>query len=363
MASAPAKSVIDVLLGLQPGSGGQEAAHRFSVEGLTWGRGEDGALQFGIQEFEAASLRLTAGPLELEVGRVVLHKLVGQVRIDGGGPLLAGMQAASAEVSGVKVRGPLVLPASATTDAHPAATAWSLGPLATADGALSAKIADAHLLFDADVTVPIRNGQVWFNDATVEHVGPDSRMGVSRLGLYVDAPNGRSYLYQFPATPVAGVEYEQRGALLGGVSDRGKLLLQPFGEALLAQAAAGQAAGLTEQARLLFERTAVTGQLQLGDGQFAGLGVQADVTGRAQGRNAVQVHSEAVGRGLTAQMPALSVRAAQLAVAGMTLACDEITGDLLLRVLVDRTQLRFEFALQGMKLSGLRLGAGPPPAG
>ena len=82
--------------------------------------------------------------------------------------------------------------------------------------------------------MPIRQGQVDFKDATVEHVGPDSRMGVSRLGLYVDAPNGRSYLYQFPSAPVAGVEYERRGALLGPfVTDRGNLRLQEFGEWLL----------------------------------------------------------------------------------------------------------------------------------
>ena len=71
-------------------------------------------------------------------------------------------------------------------------------------GALNAEITDAHLLFDAQVRVPIARGVVDFNRATVEHVGPDSRMGVSRMGIYVDAPNGRSYLYQFPSAPVAG---------------------------------------------------------------------------------------------------------------------------------------------------------------
>ena len=34
-----------------------------------------------------------------------------------------------------------------------------------------------------------------FNRVTVEHVGPDSSMGLSPMGLYVDAPNGRNYLY------------------------------------------------------------------------------------------------------------------------------------------------------------------------
>ncbi|QJW83340.1 hypothetical protein HK414_01260 [Ramlibacter terrae] len=124
-----------------------------------------------------------------------------------------GLRAESAELSGVKLSGPLVLPEGCKSE-RPAA-AWSLAPLAAAEGTLRAKILDAHLIFDADVTVPIRQGRIDFKDATVEHVGPDSRMGASRLGLYVDAPNGRSYLYQFPTSLVPGVEYEKRGALLG----------------------------------------------------------------------------------------------------------------------------------------------------
>ncbi len=70
--------------------------------------------------------------------------------------------------------------------------------------------------------------------------------------LYVDAPNGRSYLYQFASAPLAGVEFEHRGALLGPwVSERGKLRLQPFAEAMLRQRGGGQSQGLTGQARLL----------------------------------------------------------------------------------------------------------------
>ena len=117
------------------------------------------------------------------------------------------------------------------------------------------------------MTVPIRDGQIDFNETTVEHVGPDSRMGVSRLGLYVDAPNGRSYVYQFSSVPVAGVEFEQRGPLLGAwVTDRGKLRLQAFGEGLLLQGSGGHGVGFTEQARVMFDRTAVSGDVRLSDG-------------------------------------------------------------------------------------------------
>ena len=232
----------------------------------------------------------------------------------------------------------------------------SLEPLAGAAGAIRAEIVDAHLGFDADVTVPIRQGWIRFNDATVEHVGPDSRMGVSQQGIYVDAPNGRSYLYQFAPEPAAGVEYEQRGALLGTmVSDRGSLQLQPFVQALLAQLKGGRGLGVTEQARMLFDRTAIQGEVRLGDGPIAAPGVQGQLAGRAAGHNTVRLHSDAVGRGLTAEIDALSVRDALLDAGGTQLRCDEITGAFTLRLFVEGAQLRVAFDIASVKLSGLRV--------
>lgn len=285
----------------------------------------------------------------IEASGIALHKLVGQLRVEAGGPHLASLQAASAELSAVKLAGPLDFSLQATGD-------WSLAPLAAADGTIRAEIVDAHLLFDADVTVPIRQGQVDFGDATVEHIGPDSRMGVSRLGLYVDAANGRSYLYQFPATPVAGVQYERRGAMPGPwVSDRGSLRLQEFLEGLLRQGPGGHGPGFTEQARLLLDRTAVAGEVRLSDGKFAAPGVQAELVGRAQGRNTVRIHSEAVGGGITVDIAALSVRHALLRWGGVKLGCEDITGALQLRLFVEGGQLRFAAELADIQVSGMRV--------
>jgi hypothetical protein len=237
-----------------------------------------------------------------------------------------------------------------------AGEAWCLGPLAAAEGTIRAEIVDAHLLFDADVTVPIRQGQIDFDETTVEHVGPDSRMGVSRLGLYVDAPNGRSYVYQFSSVPIAGVQFEQRGAWLGSwVTERGKLRLQPFGEGLLLQGPGGTGLGFTGQARELFDRTAVSGDVQLSDGRFTAPGVEADMTGSAEGHNAIRLKSGAVGRGLTVEIASLSVRHAVLDATHSQLACDEVAGALTLRALAEGAQLRFAFDVSKMKISGLRL--------
>ncbi|HEY0822623.1 MAG TPA: hypothetical protein VGD76_02460 [Ramlibacter sp.] len=370
-ATLPA-SILDRVLGLALSPAAPDAGNRVSIEGLAFGPGQDGATELRILRFEASALRLSSGPFTLEIGKLALHQLAAQVRTEGGRPRLHAANAASAEFSGVKAYGPLALPPppgpathvvhvhGATPASSPGAsapaTSWSLAPLAAAEGTLRAEIVDAHLLFDADVTVPIRQGLVEFRDATVEHVGPDSRMGASRLGIYVDAPNGRSYLYQFASAPVAGVEYERRGAMLGPwVTDRGRLHLQPFGEWLLRQLAGGQALGVTEQARLLFDRTRVSGEVRLGDGRFAAPWLQAELAGRAEGRNAVRLHSVAVGRELDVEMGALSARNVVLGSGPTRARCDEITGALTLRVFVDAGQLRFAFELGQVRMAGLHL--------
>ena len=232
----------------------------------------------------------------------------------------------------------------------------NLGPLATANGTLRARIIDAQLGFDADVTVPLRYGQIDFDDVTVEHVGPDSRMGASPQGLYVDAPTGRSYLYQFPSTPVAGVEFEKRAALLSPlVSDRGKLHVQAFVEGLLGSAGGGHALGLTPEARALLGRTSVTGDLQLADGKFEVQGVQGELVGHAEGRNVVRISSGAVASGLRVEMASLSVRNVLLDVEGKQAACDEVTGAIVVNVVMENGQWRLAADLENVKASGLRL--------
>lgn len=364
-----AASLIDLVLGLQLGSADRTAANRCTLEGVSWQPGADGAIGVQVHGFEASSLRLASGPLVLELGRIAVHELAAQLRVEAGRPRLVSAEARGIEFSDWKLHGPFTLPAEvrqvwdASREAAPAPDAaapdaWKLGPLGEADGTIRAQITDAHLLFDADVTVPVRHGLIDFNDATVEHVGPDSRMGVSRMGLYVDAPNGRSYLYQFQSAPLAGVEFERRGALLSPwVSERGKLQLQAFAESMLRQGVAGLGQGLTEQARVLMGRTALSGELRLGDGLFAMPGLQVRLQGHEEGRNAIALRSDAVGRGLGAEIASLSARDAAATWKGMHLAADSLEARLALQVLVDGPRMRFELMLKNGKASGLTLGS------
>jgi hypothetical protein len=264
--------------------------------------------------------------------------------------MATGLEASSVDIASLQIRGTLA------DLADVASGSLHLAVLASVAGVVRASIRDAQFLFDADVTVPIRSGRIDFHDATVEHVGPDSRMGISRLGLYVEAPHGRTYLYQFEHAPIAGVEYEKPAALPGPwVSDRGKLELQPFAESLLRQAQGASMKGFTEQARRMFERTTVNGEIALGDGPVAVGGMQAEFTGRAQGRNTVRIHSQALARGVTVEMPALSLARASATLNGTQAACEAITAGVTLRLYVEAAGVRFELDLANVKVSGLRL--------
>lgn len=274
-----------------------------------------GAFKIGVEKFEATSLRLAGMTLA--------------------GPVSLGLPSAGGS--------------------------WTLAPLATADGTLRAEIVDAQLLFDADVTVTIRHGLIDFDDATVEHVGPDSRMGISPDGLYVDAANGRTYVYQFGSASAAGVEYERRAALLTPlVSDRGKLRLQEFVEGLLGQPAVGPGAGVTAQSRPLLDRTSLSADVQLGDGPLAALGLQGEMAGRAEGRNEVRIRSDAVARGFSIEMPSLRMTNVVLQAMGAAMHCDEVTGAIRLRLFVEGGQWRFTLELAEIQLTGLQTGLHSP---
>jgi len=360
MASAPSASLLGLLLDAQAGTTTPDSKNRFTIEGLSTRRTPDGELEIAVDRLAAGALRLAWGSYVIEVGDLALHKLVARLRLDGSVPQLRAFTADSIELTAATLLVPVDLATKATADST---APWCMAPLSGAEGTIHAQIREAHLMFDANVAVPLRQGQVDFNKATVAHVGPDSRMGVSRMGIYVDAPNGRSYLYQFSAAVVDGVTYERRGSLIGAfVSDRGQLRLQPFLEGLLRQGPASHGPGFTEQARLLFERTALSGHVQLSDGRFAAAGIEGELVGRAEGRhhNLVRLHSKAVGRGVSAEVQSLSVRQGRLQAGSLALQCDAITGALQLRAFVENRELRLAVEITHAKMAGVRLGHHSP---
>jgi len=186
--------------------------------------------------------------------------------------------------------------------------AWDLMPLDGLAGALRIAVTDAAWLFDADVRVPIEAGRIDFNHATVSHVGPDSSMGLSRMGIYVDAPNGRQYLALLAAGHVDGARFEHRGALLASrVTDRGALALVPLLRAFLSGARPVQPAAGAEA---LLARTRLDARLRLADGRIGRDGAGLALTGAAAGRNQVELMSTPEA-GLLLRWPELSAEHAR----------------------------------------------------
>jgi hypothetical protein len=315
-----------------------------------WWRVGEYRYDFGMPAAPLHATPNAAPPRPLQLGRLAFEKLAWQfgpaeVRVTslelldvvvlppstppaGDDPVVPTLQAARARLQGVAI-------SLATLDAAghllPATRAWRLEALEGLQGRIEALITDAHWTLDADVTLPIAEGRIDFNRVTVEHVGPDSSMGISPMGLYVDAPNGRNYLYLFNTAHVPGATFEQRGGSLfgAGVADRGALQLRPLVEGLLCGMTLGNP-GHSVSAQI--DRTRLSGMLQLGDGALGAGGHEVRLEGRAQGRNRLSLAAEAAGQELTARLPEFSASDARFEVGGQRVTCGRIGATLSLKL-------------------------------
>ena len=207
-----------------------------------------------------------------------------------------------------------------------------LDPLASLEGTLHVDIADAAWIFDANVTIPIASGRVDFNRTTVEHIGPDSSMGIGRMGIYVDAPNGRTYLYDLSASssvPGANFEKGSGGLLPSWTGDRGTIDLQPFIECLLSGASLG---GLATGIADMIARTRVSAELRLGDGIIAAERNRVQLAGRNEDKNRVELSSTPRGGGLVVRIPELRASESHVEYRGKTLSTGAASADLTFQV-------------------------------
>jgi hypothetical protein len=260
-------------------------ANGVEVSGLALGAaGPDGALRLDAQRAAVRNLRMQAGSVAADVDEAVLSGLALWVKPPASAQ---SFEVLGLSVEQVQLRGVTVSSAGQVAVARTAST-WRLDAIDELEGTLNAQITDAAWVFDAEVTVPIKQGCIDFNAVTVEHVGPDSSMGISHMGIYVDAPNGRTYLFLFSATHIPGATFERRGRLFQArVADRGNLQLQPFAECL-AQGAAplGQA---PHQVEATLDRTQLAGKLRLGDGVVGTARDHLTLSGQAVGKNWVEL--------------------------------------------------------------------------
>lgn len=286
------------------------AAAAVRTSGLALSPQPDGTLRLRADEVEARQLGLGGGALSTRFGRIAARGVTASLRPHEGAWRLA--EAAVDELTLEDGRLVLDGPPSALPLAAAARQGWRLDALGMLNGTLHGYITDAAWIVDADVRVPIAGGSVDFNRVEVAHVGPDSSMGVSHMGLYVDAPNGRQYLFLFAGSHVPGVRFERRGLLGARVADRGALDLRAFLEGVLRHLGGAPLGRAPHQVGAQLDRTRLSGELQLGDGALGAERAHLVLDGRAEGRNTVKLAAAAVSRHLQADVPALSAAAASL---------------------------------------------------
>ncbi|MCW7538076.1 hypothetical protein OOT46_09470 [Aquabacterium sp. A7-Y] len=317
--------------GLRLGAADNLQPNGLEVSGLSLEPAADGRLQLRLERLAVRNLRLKAGPWCLDFSQATLTGVAATVSLPGEGRALEllGLAVDEVQLLGVRTARADVLPGEAAAPGP-----WRLEALSGTEGSLRAFITDAAWIVDADVQVPVRQGRLDFNRVVVEHIGPNSSMGISRGGLYVDAPNmGRNYLFLFTAANVPGAAWEQRGGLRGlRVTDRGSLDLRAFAEGVLAgsnqQQPLGKPAGRHVEDTL--DRTRLSGELQLGDGVL-GLGPQQlRLDGQAAGRNRVKLSAAVLSHQLVLRIAEFSARETAFELFGQSGGSAAVEADLTL---------------------------------
>ncbi|WP_051243286.1 hypothetical protein [Azohydromonas australica] len=317
----------------------------------------DGAWRIGRLQLRGIELRTPT--LALRAGQVLLRGLsvrLGAARPDGGSLPLQALALDALELQDTQVelaRAPS--PAAAGELAR-----WRMDALAGLDGRLQMHVDDAAWIMDAELGVTIQDGRIDFNRLSVEHIGPDSPMGVSHMGIYADSPKGRDYLYQFTLPHVPGVRFEQRGSLFGArVTDRGSLELKPFVESLLHNAGCGTPQGQPgRNAAPALQRTRLSGELNLGDGVMGTLQQYVELSGQAQGRNRVGVSAASMGRQVVLRLPDLQAARALFSLPGLPGGSGAITGTVSVTASSPGNGPALRLAVERLAVQALRLGDG-----
>jgi hypothetical protein len=320
----------------------------------------DGAWRLGRLQLRGVELRTPA--LGLRAAQVLLRGLSARLARPGGASADgAAMPLQSLSLDALELQDAQVELARAPSPAAAGElTQWQLDALAGLDGRVQMHIDDAAWIVDAEVGVAIQNGRIDFNRLSVEHLGPDSPMGVSHMGIYADSPTGRDYLYQFTLPHVPGVRFEQRGSLFGArVTDRGSLELQPFVESLLHNAGCGTPQGQPGRHALpALQRTRVSGELSLGDGVMGTREQHVELAGQAQGSNRVGLSAASLGRQIVLRLPDLRASRALFSLLGLPGGSGAITGTVSVTASAPGNGPALRLAVERLSVQTLRLGDG-----
>jgi hypothetical protein len=287
-----------------PAAGGISSKDLIAA-GIALEPGADGSLRA-----RADTLTLRQVRLQLAAATVVVPKLVltGAVLRFGAQPTQPSFELIGLRADEVHIEG-----AELALSGRPGGMApgdWRFDALERLEGELRVFIRDAAWVVDADISIPVRAGRLDFDHVVVEHLGPNSAMGISRNSIYMDAPNhARTDLFRFGAPTVPGAVFETRGAGFTGtgVSDRGSIELKAFVEAMLEAPADQQVGGVaSREVEVMLDRTKLDGELRLGDGAIGTAQHHVELAGQAQGRNRIGLTASVLGQRLVVRIPELA---------------------------------------------------------
>jgi hypothetical protein len=270
----------------------------------------DGSLHASADRVELRNVGLQTLLGAADVVKVTLIGAALRLRVANATFDLLGLSADEVQVEDAELR------------ASPAAAALAsvrVEPLSTVQGRLQASIRDAAWVIDAEILVPVVAGRVDFDRVVVEHVGPNSAIGVAREGVYVEAPHGdRIALVGFARPDIPGVRYEQRGGFAGlRTTDRGSIDVRPFAEAALRAGMADPPWRMpAANVRAMLDRAKLTGDLQLADGMLGSAHDHLVLDGRAEGRNGIALTAAVLGQRLVVRWPDLCASKAQFGMLG-----------------------------------------------
>ena len=302
------------------------ACHGLAFEPLP-----DGSMRGRADTLRWRRLRLQRGGIQIAVPQIALH---GARWRFGGSPLtLLGLHADELRIEGAELQ----LTPRAGVAPGTAGTPWRFDALAGLTGLLRAFIEDAAWIVDADISMPLEGGRLDFDRVVVEHVGPNSVMGVGSEGIYLEAPNRmRSELLRFVAASMPGVTAESRETrfLVGSrVTDRGALALQPFVEACLGAAAGQPRVRLAgREIEGMLARTRLDGELRLGDGALGRVDAHLVLERTGPRSNRADLTAAVVGQRVVVRIGELAASGAVFELFGLPGRTGALSADVELQV-------------------------------
>jgi hypothetical protein len=284
----------------------------FDLTGLDVTALADGRILVAFDELAAKNLRArqSGGPtIDIELAKLKTAAIAMQRETPGKAFEILGATLKEIEAKGIKVE--LEVDRNAPSSSGKPTEMWSLAALGALDGDLALYFTDAKAYIDADVNCPIRSGVVDFNKVDLEHLGPNSAMGIDPKGIYVDGLSAailRTHIYE--RNNIAGAKFEEweisepTGMDDPGsarVTDRGSLNLQLFLEQMLNDPLASSG-GSPKQLEDL-NRMSLKGKLSLGDDVLGKGKNGVTLSGGSAGKNAITINAVSLGSNLTIKMP------------------------------------------------------------